>query len=65
MDGTTMTTTLSAYNEGILSGTDPLGKNVPNLTAIQDTSILRGSAAAKYRQEFWRRTSERGWAHGR
>ena len=35
MDGTTMTTTLSVYNEGILSNSDPLGKDVPNLTAIQ------------------------------
>ena len=35
MDGTTMTTSLSVYNDGILSGNDPLGKNVPNLTAIQ------------------------------
>lgn len=35
MDGTTMTTTLSVYNEGIIAGSDSLGKNVPHLTAIQ------------------------------
>ena len=35
MDGTTMTTTLSVYNEGIRSNSDSLGKDVPNLTAIQ------------------------------
>lgn len=35
MDGTTMTRTLSVYNEGVLSNSDLLGKDVPNLTAVQ------------------------------
>ena len=35
MDGTTMTRTLSVYNEGVLSDSDLLGKDVPNLTAVQ------------------------------